>query len=335
MAPLTAGARHRLVLIAFAVLACLRVAVPLDLAEAVVLTRSEIPAAALLLSPYSPGYLFLLHLWAAAGSSAWWLHSLGLGLGLAGLALVPPVARSLGGAHAESGALWILALSPFFARQMVSVTPAALAFLAVVASLLFFLEYQRRGQLPWLAGWVAVALLSLLIHGGLYYLVLVLGLASLVYRGRSRPAPWWLAQLPPLALFGLLSGAQFERFLIHRLHRLNETAAAASQWGSLGGAGAGAWPAISGAVLAALVGVGLYHCRDWRRTPRHALLALGAGVPCAIWLVWLPHDFYAVGALPFLAVLASMGLRGVPRWARQVLWACLLATYGWGHWQSL
>lgn len=329
---------ERLPLALFLALAAARAArTPIDLPEAVVLTRSEIPLGDLALTPYSPAFLVLLHVWAGVSASPLWLRGLSLVLAVAALALVPRVLRSLGGVRAGGGAMWILCLSPFFVGQMVSLSPSALALLTVVLGLWCFFAYLRTGRWPWLAGWVAASLVSLLVHGGLYYLVLALGLGMLLYRARyrGRQRLWWLAQVLPLALFALLCGTQFERFVVHRVGEVNSVRAAAGQWGTLGSGLPMPWPVVAGALLALLVGSGLRACRDGRGDPRHGLLALGATVPAVVWLVWLPHDFYAVAALPFLAVLASMGIRLYPRWARQVLWTAVLVTYGWSHWQAL
>lgn len=307
---------------------------PLDVDGAIVLTRSEIPLGDLVLSPYSPVYLFLLHVWSSVSDSTLWLRLLSLLLAVVGLLLVPRVLRGLGGTHASGGALWILALSPFFIDQMVAVSPSALAFVVVTVELLCFLEYLRAGEVGWLLGWIAAALVSLLVHGGLYYLVLCLCLGMAIYRSRyhGRQRLWWLAQLPPLGLFLLLSGAQFERFVRHRVASISSPDVAVEQWGKLGSDLPGAWPIVAGVLLAILIGTGLVLCRDSRRDPRHGLLALGAVVPAAIWLLWLPHDFYAVAALPFLASLAGMGLRAYPRWGRQMAWAALGLVYGTAHW---
>ena len=328
----------RLPLALFLVLAALRVVgTPLDVDGAVVLRRSEIPLRDVVLSPYSPAYLFLLHLWAGVGDAAWWLRLLSLGLAGGGLLLTPRVLRGLGGTHASGGALWILLLSPFFLGQMTAVSPSALAFLAVIVELLCFLEYLRAGENRWLLGWMAAALVSLLVHGGLYYLVLALCLGMVFYRERydGRQRWWWLAQLPPLGLFLLLSGAQFERFVVQRVSLTNTPTVALDQWGGLGSGLAGPWPLLAGGLLAVLVLTGLFICRDSRRDPRHGLLVLGSVVPSVVWLVWLPHDFYAVAALPFLSVLASMGIRLYPRWGRQLAWAALGVVFLTAHWYLL
>ena len=307
---------------------------PLDVAGAVVLTRSEIPLGDVMLSPYSPVYLFLLHLWAQVSDTVLWLRALSLALAIGGLLLAPRVLRGLGGSHASSGAMWILALSPFFVEQMIAVSPSALAFVVVIIELHCFLEYLRAGEGRWLAGWLAAALVSLLVHGGLYYLVLSLGLVMIIYRERyaGRQLLWWLAQVPPLGLFLLLFGAQFERFVVHRVVQINAPAVAIDQWGGLGSHLPDPWPLLAGGLLAVLVLTGLGICRDSRRDPCHGLLVLGALVPAVIWLVWLPHDFYAISGLPFLAVLASMGIRLYPRWGRQLAWAALGTVYGTAHW---
>ena len=328
----------RLPLALFLVLAALRVVgTPLDVDGAVVLTRSEIPLGDVVLFPYSPAYLLLLHLWAGISAAVPWLRLLSLGVSVVGLLLAPRVLRGLGGTHASGGAVWILALSPFFVEQMVAVSPSSLAFLVVVIELLCFLEYLRAGEARWLLGWMAAALVSLLVHGGLYYLVLSLCLGMTFYRTRyfGRQRWWWLAQLPPLGLFVLLSGAQFERFVVRRVSQINSPAVAVDQWGGLGSGLSGPWPLLAGGLLALLVTTGLVICRDSRRDPRHGLLVLGALVPCTVWLLWLPHDFYAVAALPFLATLASMGIRLYPRWGRQLSWAALGIVYGTAHWFAL
>ncbi|MEE2658290.1 MAG: hypothetical protein VX733_07280 [Candidatus Latescibacterota bacterium] len=308
---------------------------PLSVTEAVFLTRSELPLGDLLLFPYSPLYLVLLRLWSAISSDPLWLRLLGVFLGIGGFALVPRVLRGLGGVHATAGAMWILALMPFFVDQARSITPSALAFLCTTAAIICFLEFLRAGELPWIAGWVVATLMSLFVHGGLYYLALVLCLAMAFYRERyhGRQRVWWLAQIPPLTLFAVLSGAQFEHFIAHRIADVNSIAAAAAQWGMLATQqSARPWVLSSGLLLAFLVASGLYACRALHRDLRHGLVVLGAGAPCVIWLAWLPHDFYAVAALPFLATLASMGIRLYPLWGRQLLWSALAVTYAFSYW---
>ncbi len=322
-------------LVLFVVLAVVHgIGTPLGVDGAVVLTRSEIPLGDVLLAPYSPAYLFLLHLWAGVSTAAPWLRGLSLGLAIGGLLLAPRVLRGLGGTHASGGAMWILALSPFFVAQMIAVSPSALAFVVVMVELLCFLEYLRAGEVRWLVGWLAAALVSLLVHGGLYYLVLSLCLGMVFYRERydGRQRWWWLAQVPPLGLFLVLFGAQFERFVMHRVAQISSPSVAVDQWASLGSDLPGLWAPVAAGLLAVLVATGLGVCRDSRRDPRHGLLVLGALVPTVVWLVWLPHDFYAVAALPFLAVLASVGIRLYPRWGRQLAWATLAFVYGSAHW---
>ncbi|MFH1571981.1 MAG: glycosyltransferase family 39 protein [Gemmatimonadota bacterium] len=325
---------HGPVLAAYTVLSLARLGQTLDVTEAIYLTRSQIPLGQLFLFPYSPVYLFLLHLWNDLGESVLWLRLLGLLIGLVALILTPRVLRGLGGAHAEGGAMWLLAASPFFVEQMRSVTPSALAFLAVVVALLCLLEFLRAGGSGWLVGWVASMSAALLVHGGLYYLAIAVGLGMLYYRRRydSRQLAWWLAQVPPLVLFAVLFGAQLNRFVLHRAAETNTASAAGAQWLALGADLPAPWSWVAAGLLGLLLLSGLWACVDFRRDPRHGLLMLGFGLPVAIWLVWLPHDFYAVAALPCLAVLASMGLRLYPRWARQTLWGAVALTYGWSHW---
>lgn len=328
---------HGPALAAYAVLALARLGQALDVTEAIYLTRSQIPLSQLFLFPYSPAYLFVLHLWKGLGESVVWLHLLGLLIGLVALVLAPRVLRGLGGAHAERGAMWLLATSPFFVDQMRSVTPSALAFLAVVIALLCLLEFLRAGGNGWLAGWVVSVSAALLVHGGLYYLAIAVGVGMLYYRHRydNRQLQWWLAQVPPLALFALLFGSQFNRFVLHRVTTTNTASAAGAQWAALGASLPAPWSWAAAALLGVLLLSGLRACVDFRGDPRHGLLILGFGLPVTVWLVWLPHDFYAVAALPCLAALGSMGIRLYPRWARQVLWAAVALTYGWSHWRAI
>ena len=310
---------------------------PLDLAEAIVLTRSSIPVSDLLLRPYSPLYLLLLHLWSLAGDSVYWLRSLSVLLSIAGLALMPRVLRALGGTHAATGAFWLLALSPFFVAQARSLSPAPLAFVTVAVLYLCFFEYTRAGQWKWLALWSLVALAMQLIHGGLYAVILVQCLAMALFRERLRNKQrnWWLAQILPAALFAVLFGAQFNRFIAHRISEIKAASAIGAQWGRLGTELPQPWSALGGGLLLLLLLSGVVACRDWRRDPRHGILLLGAAVPTCVWLLWLPHDFYAVAALPCLAALGAIGIRTYPRWGRQALCTAVAVTYGWSHWQML
>jgi len=309
----------------------------LDVVEALYLTRSTIPLGDLFLFPYSPAYLFVLHLWHGIGESALWLRLLGLLLGLVGLVLCPRVLRGLGGAHATPGAMWLLAASPFLVDQLGSVTPAGLAFLAVIVAFWCFLEFLRAGDLGWLTGWTLTMLIALLVHGGLYYLPVVLSLGMIYYRHRyhGRQRIWWGAQVLPLALFALLSGSQFSRFIADRMSHMNTVRAAGTQWADLGTDLPMPWSVVGGVLILLLLLSGLRACTDFRHDPRHGLLILCVGIPCLIWLVWLPHDFYAVTALPGLATLASMGMRLHPRWLRQLLWLAVAITYGWSHWHAI
>jgi uncharacterized membrane protein len=111
---------------------------PLDLGEAIVLTRSIIPVGDLLLIPYSPVFLLLLHVWTLVSNDPLWLRLLGVLLCAAGLALAPRVLRALGGTHAATGAFWLLALSPFLVSQARILAPAPLAFVTVLILYLCF-----------------------------------------------------------------------------------------------------------------------------------------------------------------------------------------------------
>ena len=310
---------------------------PLDLDEAIVLTRSSLGVGDLILTPYSPLYLVLLNLWSRVADDPLWLRLLGVVLGFAGLFLCPRVLRGLGGTHAEGGAVWLLACSPFFVDQLRTVSPAQLALLMVLLSYLCFFEYVRAGQRRWLAGWMVSALLAVLVHGGLYCVVIVQCLAMAFYRHRlsTRQRSWWLAQIAPLILFGALFGTQFNRFIAHRLSQVNQVSAVSDQWSRLATVLPLPWSAVGGIVVLLLILSGLRSYRDWRRDTRHGLLILGLAVPSAIWLLWLPHDFYALAALPCLATIGSMGIRSYPRWGRQLLCVAVIVIYGWSHWHSL
>ncbi len=310
---------------------------PLDLGEAIVLTRADLPISDLLLTPYSPLYLILLNLWNQISDNPLWLRSLGILIGFVALSISPRVLRALGGTHAEKGATWLLATSPLLINQVRTVSPAQLAFLAILLAYLCFFEYIRAGRWPWLAGWLAAVVVALLIHGGLYCVVVVQCLTMLLYRNRraARQRSWWLVQVIPLALFAMLFGAQFNRFIAHRLADLNQLSAVSDQWGRLVTALPQPWSVIGGVVLLILLLSGLRNCGDWRRDSRHGLLIGGLALPAVIWLVWLPYDFYALASLPCLVTIGSMGIRLFPRWGRQALWTLVAIIYGWSHWQTL
>ncbi len=209
---------------------------PLNLGEAIVLTRSIIPVGDLLLIPYSPLYLLLLHAWTLISNDPFWLRLLGVLLSAAGLALTPRVLRALGGTHAATGAFWLLALSPFFVNQARVLAPAPLTFVTVLILYLCFFEYIRAGQWMWLAAWSGTALSMQLVHGGLFAVVLVQCLAMVLFheRLRSKQRNWWIAQILPAALFALLFGTQFNRFIAHRISEVKAASAVGAQWGRLG-----------------------------------------------------------------------------------------------------
>ena len=310
---------------------------PLGLAEAILLTRSSLPLGNFLLTQYSPLYLFILHGWSQISEAALWLRLLGVAIGAASVLLGPWILRGLGGAHASRAALWLLAASPFLIVQVRVLSTSQLSLLAVVCAYLCFIEYNRAGQLGWLAGWVLSILAALLVHGGLYCVALAHCLSMVVYRRRfhQRQRNWWLAQIPVLSLFLITAGTHLGHFVGHRMAETNTAIAASVQWGHLGSGLPLPWSAISGGLLLLLLASGVAVCRDWRRNPRHGLLLIGFAVPTLVWLVWLPYDFYAVAALPCLVTLAAMGIRLYPRWARQLLWCAVAVTYGWSHWRLL
>lgn len=337
----SAGSTLRIHLLPFALFAILALAWigsnPLDLAEASLLTRSSLPLGDFALTQYSPLYLLILHLWSEVSEHATWLRGLGVGFGAASILLGPWVLRGLGGTHATRAAFWLLAASPFLIGHVRVLSTSQLSLLTVMCAYLCFIEYNRAGQLGWLAGWVLSILAALLTHGGLYCVALVHCLAMVVYRRRfhQRQRNWWLAQIPVLCLFAILSGAQLGHFVGHRISETNTAISASVQWAQLGTGLPLPWSAIAGGLMLLLLASGAAVCRDWRRNPRHGLLLIGCGVPTLTWLVWLPYDFYAVAALPCLVTLAAMGTRLYPRWARQVLWCAVAVTYGWSHWRLL
>ena len=309
----------------------------LSLQESILLTRSEIPISRLLLTPYSPLYLFVLHVWALISQDLIWLRLLGVLLGLLALVLSPEMLRSLGGTHATRGAMWLLCASPFLVAEVGVLSSGPLALVLVAIAYLCFQEYTRAGQLGWLAAWMGTVMAATLVHGGLYYLAVIQSLAMLFYRQRfaNKQRYWWLAQILPLLLFALLFGAQFNRFIADRITEVSSAPAAAAQWARLGTELPLPWNAIAAVLLGVLLLSGIKACADWRRDPRHGLLVMGCLVPGGIWLVWLPHDFFALAALPCLTTLAAMGIRLYPRWARQLWWAAVVITYGWSHWQAV
>tara|TARA_B100000686_G_scaffold351366_1_gene449984 strand:- start:1689 stop:2612 length:924 start_codon:yes stop_codon:yes gene_type:complete len=305
--------------------------------EAIVLTRSEISVYKLILTPYSPLYLFVVHLWTTVSQHLIWVRFLGVLLGLVALLASPHFMRSMGGTHALHGAMWILATSPFLIDQVRMLAPSQLALIVVSLSYICFYEYTRAGHWRWLCGWMIAVMAAMVVHGGLYYVAVVHIITMALYQERfkTRLRNWWLAQLPPLALFSLLFGAQFNRFFADRISEFSTVYSAASQWGRLGTKLSMPWNAIAAILVLVLLLSGLKCCGDWRKDPRHGMLVLGFAIPVMIWLIWLPHDFYALSALPCMAVLASMGIRQYPKWARQLLWTAIAITYGWSHWKLL
>ncbi len=331
--PVTSWRAHRWPLLVFLALAGLRLGRPLDVEEAIALTRTDLGIGDWLHFGYSPGYLLILDLWASVSASPLWLHMLGLLTGVAALLLAPRVLRGLGGVHASTGAMWFLCLSPFIVDHLVRVTPSGLALTTILLSSLCFLEFLRAGDYRWLAGWLLASLVALLLHGGLFVLPLLQSVCMLVARERTRARQkqWWIAQIPPLLLFVGLFADPVERFL---RSRIRSVAAPMEILQGLGRVSDGLnLPATlaTAALILFLIFSGLRSQQGNRRDPRRMLLWLGWLAPGAIWLLWLPHPFYALLAAPFLAAVVSAGIRTYPQWGRQVLWAAILLVYGWGH----
>lgn len=302
-------------------------------AERVLLERADGGTTSL----YSPLYLLLLHLWSSIGHNPYWLHLSGLLAGLAGLILGLHFVRYLGGAHAASSALLLLAASPFFIAQMQRLSPAPAALAAVLACFLCFIEYSRSGSLKWLGSWILTTLLAWSIHAGLGYMLVVQWLFMILYRERHRGSQllWWLAQIPVTVLFVLAFGSIVRDVLTIRLPALDAgqfLRTAPELFGLLSANLPPSAALVGGALFAVLMGGGIWACRDWRRDPRHGLALLGFAAPFLLWLGPVGHAAYGLAALPSLLVLVSMGLRLFPRWVRQLLWVLVGITYLWGYW---
>ncbi|MBT3346052.1 MAG: hypothetical protein HN712_24190 [Gemmatimonadetes bacterium] len=324
---------HRWALATYLILGGLRLVRPLDVEEAIALTRTDLGFGDWLHFGYSPGYLLILDLWSGLTTSPAWLHALGWVCGLLALGLAPRVLRGLGGVHASAGAMWFLCCSPFVVDHLVRVTPSSLALLTIVGSSLCFLEYLRAGDRTWLGGWTLFSLGALSLHGGLYVLPLLQSACMLASRERThaRQQDWWIAQIAPLGLFIYLFADPLSRFL---QLRLTQVAAPAQVLEGFGRIVEGV--TLSGAIGAAalilfLVVSGLRVQTGNRRDPRRLLSWIGWLIPGAIWLLWLPYPFYALIAAPFLAAIISGGVRSYPQWGRQVLWTAIFMLYAWGH----
>ena len=313
---------------------------PLSTSEQSYIQAAQAPLGSLLHALYSPLYLSFLHLWSALGQSDVWLRLSSFGLGLLALVLAARMVRGLGGANAERGALILLALSPFLIPQVRTVSPAPLALLLVVAGFICFLEFLRAGQRQWLAAWLGTALAALLVHAGLYYMVLVQCLSMLFYRERlhNRQRDWWPAQLLPLAFFLWRFGEPLSHYLQQRLGSALAAAPellgqSASIFSRLVLAAAPASPlGMAGAALfLLLVAPALWTCRDLKRDPRHGLLLLGTFAPCLLYLLTPHSPSYLLAALPFLLTLSSMGLRLYPQWGRQILWSAIALCLLFAH----
>lgn len=313
---------------------------PLSISEQTYIQAAQAPVATLLHALYSPLYLLFLHAWSTLGQSAPGVRLSSLAIGLLALIIAARLVRGLGGANAERGALLLLAFSPFLLPQVRTVSAAPLALLVAVVGFICFLEFLRAGQRQWLAAWLGTALVALLVHGGLYYMVLVQCLGMLFYweRLHNRQRDWWLAQLLPLAFFLWRFNAPLSDYFQNRLDTVFTSATALLGTGAsilsrllLATAPTSALGIVGGILFLLLLAPGLWTCRDFKRDPRHGLLLLGTFVPCLLYLLAPNSTSYLLAALPFLLTLVAMGIRLYPQWGRQLLWSgitlCLLFSH--------
>lgn len=330
---ITSWRAHRWPLLAYFVLGLLRLGHPLDLVEAIALTRADLAFSDWLHFGCSPGYLLLLNAWASLSVSPGWLHAFGWLTGLVGLVLTPRVLRGLGGVHAITGAMWFICCSPFIVGHVVRVSPSSLALTTIVVSCLCFLEFLRAGNVQWLVGWVAASLAAQMLHGGLYVLPLMQSACMLITRERThaRQKLWWIAQILPLALFVSLFADPLTRFLQQRIGKVPAPMQIVEALGRVAGGMTLSVTLATAALILFLIVLGLRAQQGNRRDPKRILLTMGWLVPGAIWLLWLPYPFYALIAAVFLAVVVSTGIRTYPQWGRQVLWTAIFAVYAWGH----
>lgn len=304
--------------------------------EALLLARVLEPLTLQLYSGYNPLYLAWMDLWLWQGQHLLWLRLPGMLCGLAALVVGVRALRGLAGAHAMPGALLLLAVSPFFVAQARAISPATLALFFVLLSYVLFLEYLRSGELVFLGLWVANALLSLGVQGGLVFLVLVQSAVMLIYRERyaQRQLAWWLAQVVVLALFAVAFWVPLSHFFSVRLPQITpgQIAQALPVFALLSTNLPPLQASAGMALFLLLVVSGLRACADWRKDARHGLLVLGLVVPCTFYLFTPYSEALLLSALPCLCALASMGMRLYPRWARQGLWPMVGFCYLWSYW---
>jgi hypothetical protein len=304
--------------------------------EASLLERAGQPLVIQLSHIYSPFYLLLLGQWQDIGQHPLWLRLPGVLTGLLALFMAARVMRVLTGTHAAPSGLLLLAGAPFLIAQTRAISPATLALVAALASMILFAEYMRAGGRHWLGGWVAATILSWGIQGGLIFLPLLQSAVVLLYRERytsDKQRWWWLAQALVLVLFALAFWQPFAHFLGARLPALTplQTAEAIPLFALLS-TNLPLPEALPGMLLVLLLALSGLRAADWRKDPRHGLLILGLLAPCPFYLFTPQSEALLLCALPGLFGLAAMGLRLYPRWARQGLWTAVALCNIWSYW---
>jgi len=313
---------------------------PFTTAEGLLLARAQGGIAELAGSLYSPLYLLLLKVWSGVSAHPSWLRLLSALCGLAALPLAQRVVRGLGGNHAALGALLLLGGAPLMVLQASRLSSGTAGLVATLACFACFLVLGKDGDWRWLVGWLVATLVACGFHAGVFWMVIAQWVVVLLYRERYRvrQLPWWLVQLVPLGWLGWRYYPLLEAYLGVRLSqglnglRVADGAALAVRLST----GLALPIGLAGALLlAALLCVGLWGARDWRRDPRHGLLLLCLVVPGACWLLFWRVDSHLMMALVSWCTLAAMGLRHFPRWGRQMLWSCVALVYLWSYWRLL
>lgn len=313
---------------------------PFITVEQLLLARAQGGTDELVSSLYSPLYLLLLKLWSGVSVHPSWLRLLSALCGLAALPLAQRVVRGLGGSHATLGALLLLGGAPLMVLQSSRLSPGTTGLVAVLSCFVCFFELGKDGDWRWLVGWLVSGLAACGIHAGLFWMVVVQWAVVLLYRERYRvrQLPWWLIQLIPAAWLGWRYHPLLEAYLGVRLgqglSRLQMTDGAALAVRLSTGL-ALPFGLVGALLLAALLCVGLWVARDWRRDPRHGLLLLCLVVPGLCWLLFWRDDAHLMMPLICWCTLAAMGLRQFPRWGRQMLWSGVALVYLWSYWRLL
>jgi hypothetical protein len=313
---------------------------PFTTAEQLLLARTQGGMGELAGSLYSPLYLLLLKLWSGVSVHPSWLRLLSALCGLAALPLAQRVVRGLGGSHSTLGALLLLGGAPLMLLQASRLSPGTAGLVAILGCFACFLELGKDGDWRWLVGWLVGALVACGIHAGLFWMVIVQWAVVLLYREqyRVRQLPWWLIQLLPAAWLGWRYHPLLGEYLGTRLTQgLNglQIADSAALGARLSTGLALPFGLVGTLLLAALLCVGLWVARDWRRDPRHGLLLLCLVVPGLGWLLLWRDDAHLMMPLVCWCTLAAMGLRQFPRWGRQILWSIVALVYLWSYWRLL